>query len=66
MAGSLRVDGGTQALTDALAAGLPGSPPHPATPVLGIERERACCSWTAVAGRPSTSCSPCRRESAQV
>lgn len=40
MAGSLRVDGGTQSLTDALAAGLPASRLHPATPVRGVDRER--------------------------
>jgi monoamine oxidase len=40
MAGSLRVAGGTQALTDALAAGLPASRLHPATPVRGIDRDR--------------------------
>ena len=40
MAGSLRVDGGTQSLTDALAANLPASRLHPATPVRGVDRER--------------------------
>ncbi|MEF8834230.1 MAG: FAD-dependent oxidoreductase, partial [Halofilum sp. (in: g-proteobacteria)] len=40
MAGSLRVDGGTQALTDALAARLPASRLHSSTPVRGVDRER--------------------------
>lgn len=40
MAGSLRVDGGLQSLTNALAAGLPASRLHPATPVQGVDRER--------------------------
>jgi monoamine oxidase len=40
MAGSLRVDGGTQALTDALAARLPGARLHSATPVRSVDRER--------------------------
>ena len=40
MAGSLRVDGGMQSLTDALAAGLPASRLHPATPVTGVDRQR--------------------------
>lgn len=40
MAGSLRVDGGMQSLADALAAGLPASRLHPATPVRGVDREQ--------------------------
>ena len=40
MAGSLRVDGGVKSLTDALAADLPASRLHPATPVRGVDRER--------------------------
>lgn len=40
MAGSLRVEGGTQSLTDALAASLPTSRLHSATRVRGVDRER--------------------------
>ena len=40
MEGALRVEGGTQSLTDTLAASLPASRLHPATPVRGVDRER--------------------------
>ena len=40
MEGSLRVDGGTQSLADALAAGLPASRLHASVPVRGVDEAR--------------------------